>query len=389
MAKKKAPLYNVIGEDENVYFEGKPQKLAYIINSCKSDFPKFLFDVLFKVVFIPILLFTCLDNLNKTTTAVFIVFWILYLIPTVLMLRIPILKALEQKNTYYIITDKAVYIQFGVGQIFYRTYPKERIGTKVFYRQNYVDSFFGVGTLGFSVDDYYEERIMSIKNYEGLFTILKDITNSRKEEMIREFEERQAKKKEFEEQARLLAQEELFLQKHEEEEEKKRRERYEREMRESFERERAESERYIREHEERIREERRRATRFMESQANDEADDDDDEKFDRFRRRRRPTLPKNEIRRKVREIDDDDDELEDEEKNEKDLESFDMGDFDTTDRPPSEKVVESYRSRQKVRNAGKKTERKTIKFDTSPNANKEKNKFDMNRLWSGGKKDDA
>ena len=214
MAKeKKAPLYNVImDETENVRFSGQPEKIPYIINSCKEGLPKFCLDVLFKLIFIPVLFFNIADKMPTNALIIAIIIWLCYLYPTLAILKIPFEKAKEYKNIYYIVTDKAIYIQFGIKQIYYRIYPNDRIGTRVFYRQNRIDSIFNVGTLGFSVDDYYEERFISIKDYESLYNVLRDVTNSKKEELQRLQEEREARKREFDEQAKLVAQEALFLQ---------------------------------------------------------------------------------------------------------------------------------------------------------------------------------
>ena len=368
--KRKYSLYSVLGDDENIYFEGKPNKVAYVFNACKDDIPKFIFDVLFKMIIIPLFFMLSADNFELGAKAIIIVLWFLYLLPTLNMLKIPILKMKEYKNTYYIITDKSIYIQFGVNQIYYRTYPKERIGTKVFYRKNKADDMFGVGTLGFSVDDYYEERIMSVKDYESLYSVLKDITNSRKEEMIREYEERQAKKREFEEQARLLAQEELFLQQQEEEEEKRRHEKYEREMQQHFEKERESHERYMKEREERLRMERELRNHYNDDDDDDD-DDEDEESFDRFRRREQ-------IKKLRRQ----------EEIDEENFETYDMYGFDAEERPPSEKTIENYRRRNTASSAmhqrtSRRNERKSIKFEPDKPAEVKKSKFDMNRLWSG------
>ena len=372
MANKREPIYNVIQnpEEESEFFSGKPNKMAYLMNSCKEYFPRFCFDVVFKILFIPFVYFKICNEFTPIANLIIIILWALYLIPTFALLRIPFQKLKEYKHTFYLVTNKAIYIQFGIDQLYYRVYPNERIGTHVFYRPSKIDNLFGVGTLGFSVDDYYEERINSIEDYESLYNVLKEITNSRKEELIKLQEEREAKKREFEEQAKLIAQEEMFRLQAEEEEEKKRRERYEREMQEHFERERLEHDRYIREREEKKRlEQENRARRI-------EEEDENPDKFSDFRNKQRKINEENESE------DDGDDEFTD---------AYDMfGGTEIEERPPSEKTINSYRSRMTPslkahrRPSGKRQSVKSIKSD--PNTPVEEtgtnNSLDMNKLWT-------
>ena len=391
MSAKRVPLYNVIsGEDENIFFEGKPNKTAYVLNSCKEGFPKFLADIFFKLVLCPFLFLNVANTLPLITQIVIVVLWVLYLIPTFKMLQTPFQKIAEYKNTYYIVTNKAIYIQFGINQIYYRIYPNDRIGTRVFYRQNRIDNIFGVGTLGFSVDDYYEERLVSVEDYESLYNVLKEVTNSKREELERIQAEREAKKREFEEQAKLIAQEQLFIQQQEEEEEKKRRERYERETREYFEREQASHERLLREREERQARELERRRMMLEEDDDDDEDDDEDrnERFNELRQRRRMAEMQQE------------EEKEEEEENNNDtdtLDSFDMDGVETEERKPSEKVVENYRNRYssnssltRRKSASRRFEKKSIKNSSNEERqnNKINNSLDLNRLWSENNEDE-
>ena len=359
-------LKNIVDGEENTFFEGRPNKTAYVLNACKDDFPKFVLDVFFKCVLIPLLFIQLVPTLPTNIIVVGVIIWTLYLLPTLAMLKTPFVKAKECKNTYYIVTDKAIYIQFGIDQIYYRKYPNDRIGTRVFYRANKIDNMFGVGTLGFSVDDYYEERITSVADYESLFNVLKDVTNSRKEEQIRRQEERQEQKRKFEEQAKLLAQEKLFLEQQEAEEERKRHERYEREMEEHFRRERERHEEHVRQIEEQKRRERER--RRQEQELEDEV-----EELSNFRNKQQEeNFPSDEDA----------------------TDAYDMYGVETEDRPPSKERVEEYNSRYakpSLKSHGRnsiKRGKKSIKMEKpDPNAPAQEEKtpssINMNKLWGG------
>ena len=340
--KNNQPLFNIIEDNENIFFSGKPELIPYVINNVSDDIPAFIIEFLFGIIAVPLLAFFAFSSIPKALFALLVILWILSLIPMFGFLSSVFQAIKEHKNVFYIVSDKAIYIQFGTKTIYYRTYPNDRIGTKVFYRQNFIDDMFGVGTLGFSVDNYYEERIISVKDYESLYNVLKEVTNSRREELQKIQEERERQKKEFEEQAKFLKQEELFLKHQEEEEERNRREKYEREMQERFERERLEHERFMKE-----REERRRRHELASQFAVQEPDKDDD----------------------------DDDEVE------ISGSFFDVYDSGTEieEKPPSDKTVSNYRRNRFVSNSKRPAGRKNVGKTIQP---EEKRKSDISSLWA-------
>ncbi len=379
--KPKAPLHNVIMDvNENIMFENSPEKIPYIINSCRDELPKFLFDVLFKLFFIPIIFVNVIDKLSIVAIIIMVALWIVYLIPTFLMVKIPFEKLREYKNIYYIVTDKAIYIQFGLKQIYYRIYPNDRIGTKVFYRQNRIDSMFNVGTLGFSVDDYYEERFVSVKDYESLYNVLKEVTNSRKEELLKRQEEREAKKREYEEMQKLRIQEEHFIQQREEEEERRRNERYVHEIQAQIDREQEEHEKILREHE-------AERQRMNEIKFDDFEENNENLSFTDFRKTKIQNMRSE---NGLNENSNDSNKPEESD----DFDSYDLyGGAEIEVRPPSEKTIRNYNNRYATpslaahRKRANGTKRTFKNQNTNVNASDEKLKkantsLDINKLWS-------
>ena len=214
--RKTIPVKNVLGEDENIYFEGKPNKIAFIVNECNGHIKKIILEILLNFIIMPVLFFAAQETLTLPAKVLIAALWFVNIIFCLEDFGEPFKKARDWENVYYIITDQSIYMQFGYKKIYYREYPKERIGTKVFYRRNKIDDLFGVGTLGFSVDDYYEERLYSIKDYEDVYTVLKDITNEKREEQLKEEEIESMRKQLLEKQAKILAQEEEFIREAEE-----------------------------------------------------------------------------------------------------------------------------------------------------------------------------
>lgn len=215
--KKKIPLESVLRPDENIYWQGKPEKLAFILSSLKNDAGELALRVVFDLILIPVLFLNTTAQLNPSIQVFLILLWLFHLKPILEILSKPALKTVEWKNTYYIITDQNIYIQFGVNNTYYRAYPIDRVGTKVFYRKNSIDSTLLVGTIGFSVDDYYEERLTSIKNYEDAFKTLKSFAAAKKEILQAEAQAEQLRQEELlrqqileQEQAELESQQESY-----------------------------------------------------------------------------------------------------------------------------------------------------------------------------------
>lgn len=209
MAKqKKIALQSVLAPDENIYWQGKPEKLAFILSELKDDMVELLLRIIFDLILIPILFINSETNFGPITFLILVILYILHLKPIINILAKPTIKMLEWKNTYYMITDKNIYIQFGTNHIYYRAYPSDRIGTKVFYRKNKIDTTLLVGTIGFSVDDYYEERFTSIKDYEDVYKILRSFASAKKEQLQNEMIAERQRQEELLKQQELLRQSE-------------------------------------------------------------------------------------------------------------------------------------------------------------------------------------
>ena len=220
MAKrKKAAIEGVLQPDENIYWQGKPEKLPFVLNEMREDFLELFLRILFDLILIPVLIANVQLEINIVATLVLIFLWILHLKPILDIIKKPTIKLLEWKNTYYIITDKNIYIQFGTNHIYYRSYSSDRIGTKVFYRENQIDSTLFVGTIGFSVDDYYEERISSIKDYEDVYKILRSFASVKKVQLQEELEREKLRQDELLRQQELLKQSEELRQQSRQEDE--------------------------------------------------------------------------------------------------------------------------------------------------------------------------
>lgn len=209
MAKqKKVALQSVLGPDENIYWQGKPEKIAFALSELKDDIIELTLRILFDLILIPILFINTNAKFGPITFLFLVVLYLFHLKPILDILSRPATKLLEWKNTYYIITDKNIYIQFGINHIYYRAYPVDRIGTKVFYRKNKIDITLLVGTIGFSVDDYYEERFISIKDYEDVYKVLRSFASAKKEQLQNEMIAERARQEELLKQQELLKQSE-------------------------------------------------------------------------------------------------------------------------------------------------------------------------------------
>src|SRR5574344_1312951 len=120
MAKrKKIALESVLKPDENIYWEGKSERLPYLLSEIKDDIPELVLRIIFDLILIPVLFLNTTSEFGVITKIVLIMLWLWHLKPILLILSKPGLKSLEWKNTFYNITDKNIYMQFGTNQVYY------------------------------------------------------------------------------------------------------------------------------------------------------------------------------------------------------------------------------------------------------------------------------
>lgn len=174
----KEDLKGLIGNQEKILYEGKPSKKCFVFESIFN--PLLPFAILWAVIDFAIMggiLFTG----EGSGMALFIIpFMLLHLMPVWLYLGGVLFTFIRYRNTYYIVTDRGVYIS---GGIFSKTYKN-----KPFAELSHVDLHRGIFDQMFNVGDVIcttsqmgpnninaSMKIDSISNYVEVYNLVKKL----------------------------------------------------------------------------------------------------------------------------------------------------------------------------------------------------------------------
>ena len=173
-------LKAIVGSDEKILYEGKPNKKCYIFESFFNlSLP---IAVLFAYVDLKVIgnsLYPAGYN-GAIVSFVVIPLLLLHLIPVLIYLGGVLLTAKKYKNTSYIITDKAIYVSSGVFT--------HNINTKPFAELSHIDLHRGFFDRMFNVGDIIatsnqlntDGKIMtisinSVSNYVDIYNLVKKL----------------------------------------------------------------------------------------------------------------------------------------------------------------------------------------------------------------------
>ncbi len=116
---KETSIQDLLEDQEEIFWEGKPKKSAYILGAVVKMLPIVLIWLLFDGAFIYLI---C--RFAKSLGAfiwVLIVFFILHLAPVWIWLANIITSSLQHKNIQYVITNKKIIIRSGIIGIDYKS----------------------------------------------------------------------------------------------------------------------------------------------------------------------------------------------------------------------------------------------------------------------------
>ena len=149
----KEALKNLIGDNEKVLYEGKPDRKCFIFESIFN--PLLPFAILWAVIDFGILGASILGEEDKRFLFFIVPFLLLHMMPVWLYLGGVLLSFRRQKNTYYIVTDRAIYVSGGV---FSKTF-----NTKPFAELSHIDLHRGIFDQWFNVAD-----IIATSSHRGI-----------------------------------------------------------------------------------------------------------------------------------------------------------------------------------------------------------------------------
>lgn len=168
----------LIGEKENIMYEGKPNKKCFIFEAIFNPLLPFaLIWLIFDGMFIGIASFSG----DITKLAFFLIpFFLLHLMPVWLYLGGIIFTVKRYKNTYYIVTDRAVYISGGVISKHIQNKPFAEL-SHVDLHRGFFDQKFGVGDIVLTSaqrttgDTTASLAINSISEYQEVYKMVKKL----------------------------------------------------------------------------------------------------------------------------------------------------------------------------------------------------------------------
>ena len=174
----KNDLQNLIGPNETVLYEGKPDKKCFI---AESVFNKLLPVAIVWGIFDFGFLKTAFSASNADEMSFFLIpFFVLHLMPVWIYLAGVIFSFVRYKNTYYIVTDNAIYVSGGVFSKTFKTKPFAEM-SHIDLHRGIFDQLFGVGDVIATSNQFSGKtgtasiEISSIANYSEVFNLVKKL----------------------------------------------------------------------------------------------------------------------------------------------------------------------------------------------------------------------
>ena len=178
-------LKSLVGNGEKILYEGKPDFNCFIFESIFNPmFPIAILWFVFDSFFIGL---SINDGFNEGMGAFFIVFMLFHLMPVWLYLGGVIFSVRRYRNTYYIVTDKAVYVSNGVFTKNYHNKPFAEL-SHVNLHRGIFDQMFNVGDIMLTSNQLVNNstynnssvtvagiNINSIANYTEVYNIIKKL----------------------------------------------------------------------------------------------------------------------------------------------------------------------------------------------------------------------
>lgn len=187
-------LENFIGKNEKILFRTKPNKICYIIGQPQQYLAIFVWSFFVFLAFNNFFKHFIEANTNlffkNHRNFVFFeffdnIFFIIWILPFVFLIFAIIYRILNYRNLEYILTDKNVYISFGV--INNKIVSLEnKILKRIDIKTNIIEKIFHVSTLQLTPNTYlynsFENdrkviqgnKLLSIKDAEKVYKIIKE-----------------------------------------------------------------------------------------------------------------------------------------------------------------------------------------------------------------------
>lgn len=186
----KDELIKLVGPSEKILYEGKPNKKCYVFESIFN--PLLIFAFIWGAIDLTLITsFLSVDGFMDDSMGFFMIpFFLLHLMPVWIYLVGVLLTVRKYKNTYYIVTDRAVYVSGGIISKTFNTKPFAEL-SHVDLHRGFFDQRFNVGDViltsnqiapGVYNGNAYNTRngsagisINSISNYAEVYNLVKKL----------------------------------------------------------------------------------------------------------------------------------------------------------------------------------------------------------------------
>lgn len=172
-------LKQLVGQNEKIMYEGRPNKKCFIFESIFN--PLMPFAIIWALFDIFMIGGALSSGAGDDGWGVFIiVFMLFHLMPVWIYLGGVLLSFRKYRNTYYIVTDSAVYVSSGMFAKRFDTKPFQEM-SRVNLHRGIFDQAFGVGDVIITSNQFADRgvaasmKINSISNYTEVYNLVKKL----------------------------------------------------------------------------------------------------------------------------------------------------------------------------------------------------------------------
>jgi len=171
-------LRQMIANDEKIMWEGKPNKKCYIFESIFN--PLMPFALIWAIIDFGIIGINYSSQSQEEMLFFLIPFFALHLMPVWLYLGGVLVCRKKYNNTYYIVTDKAIYVSQGVIAKMIQTKPFAEM-SHIDLHRGFFDQMFNVGDIVCTSSQHSINgtadiiNISSVSDYTNVLNIIKKL----------------------------------------------------------------------------------------------------------------------------------------------------------------------------------------------------------------------
>lgn len=171
-------LKTIVGSNEKILYEGKPNKKCYIFESIFN--PLLPFALLWAIIDFSILGVSFFAENSGNMLFFIIPFMLLHMMPVWIYLGGILFTARRYKNTAYIVTDRAIYVSGGVFSLDINAKPFAEL-SHINLHRGVFDQIFNVGDIIATSNQLTQNgksttiSIASISNYMDVYNMVKKL----------------------------------------------------------------------------------------------------------------------------------------------------------------------------------------------------------------------